>query len=516
MRTTLTLILLTLSHICMAYDFSVDGIYYSVNKDGATVTVMYHSADGDSYQGDVVVPQRITYDGMSYKVTEVGAFAFANCHRLRHVTLPDSLKTIGSFAFSGCDSLENVTLPTGLISLGASALTSCKALTELRIPKNVTEIGNSIIEGSYSVSSITVDERNSVFDSRENCNSIIHTASETLLTGCYTSHIPDGVTSIADYAFHLCDSLKEIDIPDVVSHIGQYAFANCSKLERIHLPESIDTIPFGLFWNCVSLNDVNVPSHVVSIEGMAFSGCRSLTGVNITGGIKRIGWSAFKNCPALRVLVMGDSYPAVSYGAFDSDIADRVSLCVPDTETSTYDNATFWKDIKDKRSYVTSYALLTNNKVYNILKRTTARPLTAVTPDIAAYNAVSDKGLDYSLSAWHYLSADGDDYLFNIGQERFLNHVNELTTIPCSIDISEQEGTVCIDGTYDNIFVTNENVKWSDNAYNIITDIRNVNDPSNNSSHSYRLDGVMTTGDYRHVIIQTMSDGTRKLILHTR
>ena len=68
--------------------------------------------------------------------------------------------------------------------------------------------------------------------------------------------IPDGVTSIGDYAFYNCSSLTSITIPDSVTSIGTYAFFKCKSLTEITIPDGVTSIGEETFGGCSSLTNV--------------------------------------------------------------------------------------------------------------------------------------------------------------------------------------------------------------------------------------------------------------------
>ena len=110
-------------------------------------------------------------------------------------------------------------------------------MKKVSIPEGVTEIGDEAFGGCSSLESIVVDSNNKVYDSRNNCNAIIHTESNTLIAGCKNTIILEGVTRIADGAFRGCSSLTEIVIPESVTWIGNCAFWGCSSLKKVSIPE---------------------------------------------------------------------------------------------------------------------------------------------------------------------------------------------------------------------------------------------------------------------------------------
>ena len=124
--------------------------------------------------------------------------------------------------------------------IGESAFDDCSSLTSIEIPSSVTQIGIGLFKGCSSLSSIKVDKENEKYDSRENCNGIIETSSNTLICGISNTKIPASVTSIRDGAFEGCSSLTSIEIPSGVTRIGDMVFVGCSSLTSIELPSSVN------------------------------------------------------------------------------------------------------------------------------------------------------------------------------------------------------------------------------------------------------------------------------------
>ena len=107
----------------------------------------------------------------------------------------------------------------------------------LKFDKDVTEIGGSAFLGCSSLTSISVSKDNKFYDSREDCNAIIHTESNTLISGCKNTIIPSSVTRIEGDAFRGCSSLTSISIPSSVTEIGYNAFRGCSSLMEVRIPK---------------------------------------------------------------------------------------------------------------------------------------------------------------------------------------------------------------------------------------------------------------------------------------
>ena len=158
-----------------------------------------------------------------------------------------------------------------------SAFQCCTALASITIPASVMEIGCSAFADCPSLASISVSEGNEVYDSRDNCNAIIHTATNILILGCPTTVIPHSVTEIGADAFYGCTALTAITIPDSVKVIGSYAFSGCTGLTSITLPSSVREIGESVFENCTGLTSITIPNSVKKIGEYAFWGCDRLT-----------------------------------------------------------------------------------------------------------------------------------------------------------------------------------------------------------------------------------------------
>jgi hypothetical protein len=175
----------------------------------------------------------------------------------------------------------------------------CSNLTSIVIPKNVARIGKRAFAFCTNLTSIVVEEGNKKYDSRNNCNAIIETATNTLVCGCSTTIIPDSVTTIGSEAFWGCENLVSIDIPDSVTTIGSGAFYDCKNLTSIVIPDSVTTIGFRAFWVCKNLTSIVIPDSVTTIEYRVFSDCLSLKNIVIPDSVTEIGEEAFRNCSRL-------------------------------------------------------------------------------------------------------------------------------------------------------------------------------------------------------------------------
>ncbi len=120
--------------------------------------------------------------------------------------------------------------------------------------------------------------------------------------------IPDGVTSIGNYAFSNCANLANITIPESVTSIGSYAFSNCANLANISIPESVTSIGSNTFFSCTNLASITIPESVTSIGTYIFRNCANLTSVTIPNSVTSIGNYLFYNCYRLTNITLGNGF----------------------------------------------------------------------------------------------------------------------------------------------------------------------------------------------------------------
>ena len=142
---------------------------------------------------------------------------------------------IGVEAFAGCLNLEVIEIPNTITSIRDGAFYGCSGLTSVTIPNSVTSIGYGSFSGCSGLTSIIVESGNTFYDSRNNCNAIIETATNTLIAGCQSTIIPNSVENIADYAFWRCNSLTYMLIPNNIASIGYEVFYGCSCLNSVSI-----------------------------------------------------------------------------------------------------------------------------------------------------------------------------------------------------------------------------------------------------------------------------------------
>ncbi len=314
-QTLMAIVGLLLSTSAFAHDFVVDGIYYYITDATAkTVAVTHRGSYGSEYSneytGSVTIPSSVTYSGTTYSITSIGNYAFSSCRDLTSITIPNSVDSIGNAPFMNCESLTEIKVISG----------------------------------------------NTKYDSRENCNAIIETATNTLIVGCKNTIIPNSVTSIGNYAFYGCTGLTEITIPNSVIYIAYYAFYGCSGLTKVTIGNSVTEIYDGVFMACTNLTEVNYNAENCTSMGSSsypvFYGCTNLKTVNIGNSVKTIPSSAFKNCTSLTSVTIPNSVTSIDNYAFDN-CNNLAELIIEDGK----DTLSFGYNYYYSSSYTTGYGL---------------------------------------------------------------------------------------------------------------------------------------------------------------
>ncbi len=307
-----------------------NGIYYELNKAKQTAKVR-RLPNGDEYSGNVVIPSTISYNGTPFRVTSIGYGAFQKCTGLTVVTIPESVTSIGNYAFNGCTGLTAITIPESVTSIEECAFQDCTGLTAVTIPESVKSIGYGAFYDCTGLTSIVVESGNTVYDSRENCNAIIETATNTLIQGCNTTTIPNSVTSIGDAAFLCCAGCTAITIPDSVTSIGINAFYLVPNIVY-------SGTATGSRWGARCMNGY-VEGHLVYADATKTTllACStSATGaITILNSVKSIGDYAFENCTGLTAITLPKTITEIGADVFEG-CKKLQTICVPQGMTEAF------------------------------------------------------------------------------------------------------------------------------------------------------------------------------------
>ncbi len=295
-------------------------IYYNYINNGTELEVTFRGSSyndySNEYQGNVAIPEKVTFMNRTLKVTSIGDDAFMPCEGLTSVTIPNSVTSIGWCAFTGCSSLTSVTISNSVTSIESEAFSGCSGLTSVTIPNSVTSIGSYAFSYCYSLTSVTIG---------------------------------NSVTRIGNSAFSKCYRLTSVTIGNSVTSIGNYAFEGCSGLTSVTIPNSVTSIGSEAFFGCSGLTSVTIPNSVTSIENYAFYRCSGLTSITIGNSVTSIGGNAFNGVDLTTVVSLIEN-PFVIKGkssqwrAFSENTFDNATLYVPVGTIDKYKATDGWKD----------------------------------------------------------------------------------------------------------------------------------------------------------------------------
>lgn len=201
-----------------------------------------------------------SFDELQYftGLTTIGDQAFYHCSQLTSVVLPETVTAIGASAFQYCFYLSSIRLSENLENIASDAFWNCVRLTSIRIPAKVSSIGDTVFGYCTQLADVSVDPANTVFDSREGCNAIIETATNTLYQAFISTRIPSTVTTIGRFAYSYVAGLTELRIPSNVTALAGVSVFSCGDLRSVVLPAELTTIGHQSFDYCDSLKTVKV------------------------------------------------------------------------------------------------------------------------------------------------------------------------------------------------------------------------------------------------------------------
>lgn len=432
---------------------TTDNVYMRfqvVNAEKKTCKVI---AIARNYSGAITIPSKFE----DLNVVEIGDYAFSDCVYLTKVSIPSTIIKIGRGAFSDCTSLEHVigissleyigdnafertpwikNMPEGLLYIGkvlykhkgtmkgksdivvhdgttqicGGAFEDQDSLVSITIPSTVKYLESAIFSGCSNLQSIKIDAENPIYDSRENCNAVIETATDKLVTGCESTIIPNSVKIIGEYAMSQVP-IQSLKIPDSVDSICSHAFWNAYFLKDIQIGKGARKIMDDTFGRCFFLKTIsvspenpyfdsrndcnaiietstnkliigcqqtiipetvniigkkafatsysgmqylNIPDNVYEVEDNAFEGLENLNAITFGQNINKLGEHILYDCTQLKKIhVIANTPPLIQKTTFDLNstnkdhIYENAILYVPNGSIINYKCSEGWYKFKN-------------------------------------------------------------------------------------------------------------------------------------------------------------------------
>lgn len=293
-----------------AYDFEANGIYYNI-KSSKDFTAEVTENEDIAYEGDVVIPDEVTFNGKVLKVVSVGARAFFNSKKLTSVSFGKNIDTIENKAFYECINLKDISLPHELKVLGSDVFARCNSMTSVVIPNSLTKIGSSVFANCENLSDVQFEE---------------------------------GLKYIGEYMFTGCNSLTKVVIPNTVEGIDNYAFQSCEKLENLIIEDGDTELKIGGFqpWYCTNVTNLYLGRNIGVLPGFYMPSFWVMTTpVQYTIGEKVTDLS-WLQCQKLETIVLKGVTPP-SCNSFSEGQYAKINVCIPEGTKDTYMQAEPWK-----------------------------------------------------------------------------------------------------------------------------------------------------------------------------
>lgn len=349
-----------------AYDFELDGFYYNITSLQNLTVELTHNGEG-SYEGDIVVPEVVTYSGRNYTVTRLGDNAFANCGAVTSIRIPHTVTTIGAFVFWYCSNLRALTIPNSVTEIGKSSACS--------------DYGRQCFYGCKNLEII-------VFEEGSSQTLLLHpnvwqVANSSTFANCRLKKLYIGRNldclhrDYADYCnpFYYQTSLKEVKFGKDIDNIISRMFQGCLTLEEIDIPGNISIINANAFEDCTMLKKISLDEGITKIGPYAFKNCESIEEIIFPSTISVISEEAFLNCKGITKVLCQNEVPAnLSENAFPALVYLNATLYVPKESIMAYKKAEGWKNFENIRTieetagYILSVSCNQGGRVYFLNK----------------------------------------------------------------------------------------------------------------------------------------------------
>ena len=323
-KIVLTLVILvSFAMQAVAYDFQSGDLLYTILSDDPPHVSLNGHIDGENAQGELDIPSAVTYEGVTYTVTEIGEWAFKNCAGLTgQFTIPSTIDTIQAGAFYGCSGFTgSLDLSFSTVVFKEHVFRECSGFTELVLPSFITEIPSGLFCGCSGLTGTLVFPETV---------EIIGEGAFARCSGFTGLALPNGLKEIREQAFAGCTGFTgNLVIPETVTHIKYEAFGHCPGFSGdLIIPNSVVELgntqnsnyyinpePYSTFEDC--FDHLVLSQSLDTIGPRCFSGCTRLTGdLVMPEGLKAVFSYAFADCKGITSLTLNDSLAIIGVSAF--------------------------------------------------------------------------------------------------------------------------------------------------------------------------------------------------------
>ena len=299
-------------------------------------------------------------------VTTIGEMALAYCSSLSAITIPETVNYVEWGAFYGSNDIDSVIVeattppaigerglifsssPTCYIPCGTLAAYQSSSWAE-QVGSFVEQCDEPVVDANkcgdnlywaYTDGTLTITGTGDMYnydymDNLAPWNSVSNNIKNIVL--------PEGLTSIGEWAFYLCASVTSISIPEGVSSIGVRAFCNCSSLTSISIPNSVTSIGERAFYNCYNLASATLSTNLSKIDKYLFGQCRTLTAITIPNNVTAIENGAFSGCSSLDSISIEATNPPVLSGS--STFSSSPTCYIPCGTLAVYQSSSWAEQV---------------------------------------------------------------------------------------------------------------------------------------------------------------------------
>ena len=373
-KLTFTFLLTLLPLMASAQTVVVDGITYNLITKGKIAEV----ASG-SYSGDIVIPETVDYEDISYKVTTIKEKAFAGCS-LNSIEIPSSITKIAAEAFSNgkvtsvkikdlaawCnisfgsyfqtnplskasrlflndEEIHDLVIPDGVKTIGDWQFYNFQGFTSVKIPSSVTSTGKECFAYCTGIKTIEIGDNTS-----QEAATVLGRRSFYYCENTDSIFLGNNIVEIGAESFYNVKGVRNVVIPNSVKTMGSHAFCGCENLESVQLSENLKRIEWASFGSCYNLKSIIIPDGVEFLGETAFGYCKNLTEVKLPGNLEKIDWCVFQGCTSLTSIEIPDKTHTIYICAFDGcSNLKTVTLgkSVKDIQTGAFANCPLLEDV---------------------------------------------------------------------------------------------------------------------------------------------------------------------------